>query len=143
MTIFERNLRNSNLHRILKMSIQNKLKILICEDNKLAVKTLSYIIEKEGFISETAEDGNKALSFIENNTYDLIIMDIHLPFHSGLELIKYARTDLKLDTPVLILTAFSDPQMQHQSGELGISGYIIKPFNPTDLIQQIKSILKV
>lgn len=125
------------------MSIQNKLKILICEDNKLAVKTLSYIIEKEGFISETAEDGNKALSFIENNTYDLIIMDIHLPFHSGLELIKYARTDLKLDTPVLILTAFSDPQMQHQSGELGISGYIIKPFNPTDLIQQIKSILKV
>ena len=63
-------------------------------------------------------------------------MDIHLPFHSGLELIKYVRTDLKLDTPVLSLTAFSDPQMQHQSGELGISGYIVKPFNPTDLIHR-------
>ena len=123
--------------------MQKKLKILICEDNQLTMKTLSFILEKEGFISETAEDGNKALSLLENINYDLIIMDIHLPFHSGLELIKYLRTDLKLNTPVLILTAFSDPQMQHQSGELGISGYIIKPFNPTDLIIQIKSILKV
>ncbi len=123
--------------------MQEKLKILICEDNKLAMKTLSFILEKEGFISETAEEGNKALLLLEKNIYDLIVMDIHLPFHSGLELIRYVRTDLKLKTPVVILTAFSDPQMQHQSGELGISGYIIKPFNPSDLIQQIKSILKV
>ena len=123
--------------------MQKKLKILVCEDNKLTLKTLSFILEKEGFLSETAEDGNKALPLLENSSYDLIIMDIHLPFHSGLELIKYLRTDLKLDTPVLILTAFSDPQMKHQSGELGISGYILKPFNPTDLITNVKSILKV
>jgi two-component system response regulator VicR len=123
--------------------MQKKLKILICEDNQLAIKTLSFILVKEGFITETADDGNKALSFLENETYDLIIMDIHLPFHSGLELIKYLRSDLKLDTPVLIVTAFSDAQMQQQSGELGISGYILKPFNPTDLITEIKSILKV
>lgn len=117
-------------------------KILICEDNTLAMKTLSFILEKEGFISETADDGNKALALLEHSIYDLIIMDIHLPYHSGLELIKYVRTDLKLDTPVLIVTAFSDNQMQQQSGGLGISGYILKPFNPSDLIQQIKSILK-
>jgi DNA-binding response OmpR family regulator len=123
--------------------MQKKLKILICEDNKLAMKTLSFILEKEGFISETAEDGNKALSLLEHSIYDMILMDIHLPYHSGLELIKYLRTDLKLETPVLIVTAFSDSQMQHQSGELGISGYVVKPFNPSDLIHQIKSILKV
>jgi DNA-binding response OmpR family regulator len=107
------------------------------------MKTLSFILEKEGFLTETAEDGNRALSLLGISIYDLIIMDIHLPYHSGLELIKYLRTDLNLDTPVLILTAFSEPQMQHQAGELGISGYIIKPFNPTEIITQIKSILKV
>jgi two-component system response regulator VicR len=107
------------------------------------MKTLSFILEKEGFLSESAEDGNKALSLLGTSSYDLIIMDIHLPYHSGLELIKHLRTDLNLDTPVLILTAFSDLQMQHQAGELGISGYIIKPFNPTEIITQIKSILKV
>jgi len=118
-------------------------KILICEDNTLALRTLTFILEKEGFISETAEDGNKALALIEHSNYDLIIMDIHLPYHSGLELIKYLRTDMKLETPVLILTAFSDIQMQNQSEGLGISGYVLKPFNPSDLIQQVRSILKV
>src|ERR1035437_2343294 len=118
------------------------MKILICEDNQLAMNTLSFILEKEGFKSDTAEDGKKAITLLQQTVFDLILMDIHLPFHSGLELIKYLRSDLKMNTPVLVLTAFSDPQMQSQAGELGISGYIVKPFNPSDLIQQIRSILK-
>jgi DNA-binding response OmpR family regulator len=117
------------------------MKILICEDNQLAMNTLSFILEKEGFKSDTAEDGNKALVLLQKTVYDLILMDIHLPFHSGLELIKYLRSDLKMNTPVLVLTAFSDLQMQHQAAELGISGYIIKPFDPSDLILQICAIL--
>ena len=118
------------------------MKILICEDNKLAMNTLSFILEKEGLKSDTAEDGNIALILLQKTVYDLILVDIHLPFHSGLELIKYLRSDLKMKTPVLVLTAFSDPQIKLQAWELGISGYIVKPFNPSDLIQQIKSILK-
>ena len=118
------------------------MKILICEDNQLAMNTLSFILEKEGFKSDTAEDGNIALTLLQKTVYDLILVDIHMPFHSGLELIKYLRSDLKMNTPVLVLTAFSDPQMQLQAGELGISGYIVKPFNPSYLIQQIRSILK-
>jgi DNA-binding response OmpR family regulator len=119
-----------------------KKKILICEDNQLAMHTLSFILEKEGFKSDTAEDGNKALTFLHETVYDLILMDIHLPFHSGLELIRYLRSDLKMNTPVLVLTAFSDLQMQRQAGELGINGYIVKPFDPTDLMSQICFILK-
>jgi DNA-binding response OmpR family regulator len=119
------------------------MKILICEDNKLALNALSFILNKEGFISDTAEDGNKALVLLQQTVYDLILVDIHLPFHSGLELIKFLRSDLKMNTPVLVLTAFSDPQIQRQARELGISGYIVKPFNPSDLVQQIRSILKM
>ena len=118
------------------------MKILICEDNKLAMNTLSFILEKEGYKSDTAEDGNKAFTFLQKTVYDLILVDIHLPFHSGLEVIKYLRSDLKMNTPVLVLTAFSDLQMQSQAGELGISGYIVKPFDPSDLIRQICFILK-
>jgi len=119
-----------------------KMKILICEDNQLAMNTLSFILEKEGFKSDIAEDGNKALTLLQKTVYDLILVDIHIPFHSGLEVIKYLRSDLKLNTPVLVLTAFSDLQVQRQAGELGISGYIVKPFDPSDLIGQICSILK-
>jgi len=119
------------------------MRILICEDNTLALRTLSIVLEREGFVAETADDGNKALAYLQKNSYDLIIVDIHLPFHSGLEVIRHLRTDLKKDTPVIVLSAFSDLQMQKQAGEMGISGYILKPFNPTDMVNTIKSILKM
>lgn len=118
------------------------MKILICEDDQLAMNLLSFIMKKEGFNSDTAEDGNKALSLLQKTVYDLILMDIHLPFHSGLEVIRYLRADLKMKTPVLVLTAFSDLQTQRQAAELGTSGYIVKPFDPSDLIRQIGFILK-
>jgi len=122
--------------------MNDSMKILICEDNKMALKTICVVLEREGYKSDTVENGNDAITLLTDNLYDMVIVDIHLPYHSGLELVEYLRTDLKLDTPVLIVTAFSDAQMQSQAAELGINGYIIKPFNPTDLVNKINSILK-
>lgn len=119
------------------------MKILVCEDNKLALKTITVILGKEGFVTEFAENGNDAVDCLSRNTYDLIITDIHLPFRSGLELVKYLRSDLKMTTPVIVLTAFSDPQMQKQAIELGINDYIVKPFNPVELLSKIRAVLKL
>jgi DNA-binding response OmpR family regulator len=119
------------------------MRLLVCEDNKLVMKTLSVVLEKNGFKVDIAEDGNKAFEFLHNTAYDLILVDIHLPFHSGLEIIKFLRSDLKQRTPVLVLSAFSDFEMQRQAGELEIEGYIVKPFNPSDLTLKIRSILKL
>jgi len=117
------------------------MKILICEDNPMAMRTLSVVLEREGYDADVADDGNVGIEMLQKNEYDLLVIDIHLPYRSGLELIKYVRTDQEKDTPVIILTAFSDNQMQRQAGELGISDYIVKPFNPVDLVTKIKSIL--
>ncbi len=117
------------------------MKILICEDNPMAMKTLTVILEREGFEADVADDGNVGIEMLQKNDYDLLVIDIHLPYRSGLELIKFVRTDQGKDTPVIILSAFSDNQMQRQAGELGISDYIVKPFNPVDLVSSIKLIL--
>lgn len=117
------------------------MRILICEDNKLALNTISVILGREGFKADIAEDGVAAINLMEKNVYELILVDIHLPFHSGLELVKYLRSELRRDTPVIILSAFSDPQMQKQAGELGINSYMVKPFNPGELISKIRSVL--
>jgi DNA-binding response OmpR family regulator len=117
------------------------MKILICEDNRLALKTISVVLEREGFESDTAENGNDAIKLLKENVYDMAVVDIHLPYHSGLELVKFLRSELKSDTPVLIVTAFSDQQMQRQAAELGIDGYIVKPFNPFELLEKIRLIL--
>ena len=124
------------------MSTDDEMGILISEDNKLAKKTLSLLIEKEGYSTDTAEDGIEALHLITENNYDLIVVDIHLPYHSGLELVKYLRSDMNKNTPVLIVSAFSDPQVQKQAGDLGINGYIVNPFNPGELLEKIRSICK-
>lgn len=118
------------------------MKILICEDNPLALKTLTVVLEREGFITSTASDGNIAMSLLQQNEYDYLVIDIHLPYHSGLELLKYVRSDLGKKTPALILTAFSDTQMQKQAKEFGIDGYIVKPFSPADLVKRIRSAIK-
>ena len=102
----------------------------------MAMKTLSVVLEREGYETHTAEDGNVAIDLLMKNNYDLLVVDIHLPYRSGLELVKYVRSDLQKDTPAIILTAFSDHQMQRQAGELGISDYIVKPFNPGDLLEK-------
>lgn len=119
------------------------MRLLICEDNKLVRKTLTVVLEKEGFEIDMAQDGNIAFDLLHKNLYDLVLIDIHLPFHSGLEIIKFLRSDLKQKTPVLVLSAFSDLEMQRQARELEIDGYMIKPFNPSDLVQKIRSILKM
>ena len=119
------------------------MKILICEDNQLAIKTLAFVLEKEGFELDTAEDGNKAVSLIQKGNYDLILMDIHLPFLSGLELVEHLRGDLKKETPVIVISAFSDQHVQRQARELGISDYFVKPLKLTDLIDRIRLILKM
>jgi DNA-binding response OmpR family regulator len=117
------------------------MKILICEDNPMAMRTLAVILEREGFAADMAEDGNVAIELLQRNDYDLLVVDIHLPYRSGLELVKFVRSDQGKETPVIILTAFSDHQMQRQAGELGINDYIVKPFNPADLVARIKTIL--
>lgn len=107
----------------------------------MAMKTLSVVLEREGYKADVADDGNVGIEMLEKNDYDLLVIDIHLPYRSGLELIKFVRSEQGKDTPVIILSAFSDNQMQRQAGELGISDYIVKPFNPVDLVAKIKSIL--
>lgn len=107
----------------------------------MAMKTLSVILEREGYQADVADDGNVGIEMLQKNDYDLLVVDIHLPYRSGLELIKFVRSEQGKDTPVIILSAFSDNQMQRQAGELGISDYIVKPFNPVDLVAKIKSIL--
>ncbi len=118
------------------------MRILICEDNKLAITALTVFLGKEGYETINAVDGNEAMALIDENEYDLILVDIHLPYHSGLELIRHLRSDLKKKTPVIVVSAFSDQQIQRQAHELGIDDYIVKPIDPTSLINKIRTLLR-
>jgi DNA-binding response OmpR family regulator len=119
------------------------MKILVCEDNQLALRAMSVVLEREGYDPVTVSDGNRAIEELRKSDYDLAIVDIHMPYHSGLEVIRFLRTELKKQTPVLIVSAFSDPQIQRQAGEMKVSGYITKPFDPDDLLRKIRAAVAV
>lgn len=106
------------------------------------MRALAVFLTKEGFETFNAVDGNEAMQMLDTNEYDLVLIDIHLPYHSGLELINHLRSDLKKKTPVIVVSAFSDPQIQRQARELGIIDYIVKPIDPTTLIEKIRTVLK-
>jgi len=106
------------------------------------MRALAVFLSKEGFETVNAVDGNEAMHLLNTNEYDLVLVDIHLPYHSGLELIRHLRSDLKKKTPVIVVSAFSDPQIQRQAHELGINDYIVKPVDPTSLIEKIRTVLK-
>lgn len=115
--------------------------ILICEDNKLAARALSAVLARDGYLAEVATDGNEALTLLKNTEYDLIIADIHLPYHSGLELVRYLHKDLGRKTPVIVVSAFSDAQMQRQAKELGVLEYVVKPVDMSYILDRVRSLI--
>ncbi len=114
------------------------MSILVCEDNNLVAATLSAILGKEGYKTELASDGSKALDLLSKYDYLLLLVDIHLPYHSGLELVKYVRSDLNKITPIIVISTFSDPQIIKDAMVLGANDYIVKPIDPVYLIRMVK-----
>jgi len=115
------------------------MSILVCEDNKVVAYTISAILSRAGFKAEVASDGNIAFKLLENNDYKLILLDIHLPYHSGLEIVRHVRLDQNKLVPIIVVSTFSDPQILQQAKELGVNDYIVKPIDPVYLIDRIKS----
>jgi DNA-binding response OmpR family regulator len=118
-------------------------KILVCEDDRLMQRALDILLGKEGFEIEHAFDGNEAFELIKSKAYDVIIVDIHLPYSSGLEIIECLRNELKKNTPVIVVTAISDKQIQNQAASLGIDKYILKPYDPKELVKTISDTIKI
>lgn len=116
-------------------------KILIVEDDKTIVENLSEFLENEGYDVEYVMSKKEALSIIETNIYDLVLLDVSLGDGNGFSVCS-AIKQLNKDTPVIFLTA-SDDEFSVVTGlDLGADDYISKPFRPRELVSRIKSVLR-
>lgn len=115
--------------------------ILIVEDEPSIVMLIKYNIEKAGFLTDVAVDGEIAIKKSRENKYDLIILDIMLPKIDGMVVCKTIRKD-ENQVPILMLTA-KDEEYDKVSGlEIGADDYLTKPFSPRELIARINAILR-
>lgn len=116
-------------------------KILLVDDDQDLSQLLREYLEVEGYTCQGAFDGVSGLSMAQQQSFDLIILDIMLPKMTGIEVLKQLRqTDES--TPVLMLTAKGDDVDRILGLELGADDYLPKPCNPRELLARIKAILR-
>ena len=116
------------------------VKILIVEDDTLLLNTLKFDLESEGFEIIAANSYDKGLNIIENNVFDLAILDINLPDGDGFTLCKEIKSFS--NTPVIFLTARDLEEDEIRGFDLGADDYITKPFSLKLLKKRIHAILK-
>ncbi|MDQ7816683.1 MAG: response regulator transcription factor [Melioribacteraceae bacterium] len=116
-------------------------KILLVEDEETLALGLEFNLTDEGYYVEWAKDGKQALVLFELKEYDLIILDIMLPFYNGFEIAKFVRTK-KPQIPILMLTARTTPEDKVMGLETGADDYMTKPFHLDELLIRIKGMLK-
>ncbi len=119
-----------------------KKKILVVDDEKTIVELVRIRLEKYGYKVQTALSGKEALNVVQKEKPDLVILDIMMPEMDGYEVLKKLRGDLKLDMPVMLLTAKCADNDVWESWQSGVEYYVTKPFTAHTLLRGVQLCLK-
>ncbi|GAA0090330.1 response regulator transcription factor [Paraclostridium bifermentans] len=119
------------------------INILLIDDEKKICEFVKAYLDKEGYKTDIAYNGNDAINYLDNNQYDIVLLDRMLPDISGEEICNYIRNNCKLiNVSIIMLSAKTEDDDRIEGFELGCDDYICKPFNVKELILRIKSVLK-
>lgn len=116
-------------------------KLLLIEDDASIVRSLTEFLQSEGFEVQNASGQTKALQLLEQQPFDLVLLDISLADGNGFAVCSAIKDGYSL--PVIFLTASSDEYSTVTGFNLGADDYIAKPFRPRELVSRIKNILRL
>jgi DNA-binding response OmpR family regulator len=117
-----------------------KEKILIVDDEQRIVELVRAYLEKEGYTTIEASDGEVALGLWRKEKPDLVVLDILMPQLDGLEFCREVRKES--NTPIIILSARSQEEDRLVGLELGADDYVVKPFSPRELVARVRAVLR-
>ena len=124
---------------------KSKLKILLVEDDRIEVLKLKRSIPKEfdNYTLKLASNGKDAFTAIQEDTPDMIILDLNMPDTNGIEFLNIIKGDDDLKhIPVIILTTSNHDKDVYECYKLGIAGYVLKPLKYEDYESKIQAIIK-
>ena len=117
------------------------MRVLLAEDEKALSKALVTILERNNYSVDAVYDGESALEYLENDNYDIAILDIMMPKIDGLTVLKNVRKRNNL-IPILLLTAKSEVDDKVEGLDAGANDYLAKPFHSKELLARIRAIIR-
>jgi len=117
-------------------------RVLAVDDSPSIRSLVTYVLEEAGFSVVVAEDGQKALDYARQHTVDVVLTDINMPNLDGIDLIKGLRALPHYKyVPMLVLTTESGTKRKMDGKAAGATGWIVKPFDPDQLVSTIEKVL--
>jgi DNA-binding response OmpR family regulator len=113
--------------------MKEKKRILVVDDDVSILKVFKHILEKEGFVVETAETGKDALKKIKKDDFDVWLVDVRLPDMDGTDLLR-----TKADAIKIIVTGFSSDEVGKRAADYGADDFLVKPVRPEELIATVR-----
>ncbi|GAA3402678.1 response regulator [Paenibacillus hodogayensis] len=119
------------------------MNILVADDESVLRFLLTETLADEGYAIAEAEDGRQAMEKLEQESYDLVILDYMMPEKTGVEVCEWLRgTETpNRDIPVILLTAKALEKDKEKARAAGVTAYVVKPFSPLQLIDTVESLL--
>jgi DNA-binding response OmpR family regulator len=115
-------------------------RVLVVDDEPMVRDVLARFLAKEGFVVDTAEDGEAALAALDRNSPDLVVLDLMLPRIDGLEVFRRIRD--RGPAAVIMLTAKGEETDRVVGLELGADDYVTKPFSPREVVARVRAVLR-
>ena len=115
-------------------------KILIVDDEPRIRELIREHLQYAGYTCEEAADGSAALAQVTSSSFDLVILDLMMPFMDGMTCLREMR-GRHINTPVIILTARGEEYDKLAGLEAGADDYVVKPFSPRELVARVKAVL--
>lgn len=119
-------------------------KILVVDDEPDILKTVNFRLKKAGYEALTAANGQEAIAIIRKEKIDLVLLDLVMPVMDGYELYRIIKGDENFrDIPIIILSASAHKNtVEDTRKELKVEGYLLKPFEAQELLDNIRNVLK-
>lgn len=123
----------------------SKKRVLVVDDSATVRQQVSQVLTKVGFEVVEAADGQIGADMIkEDKTINVVICDVNMPRMNGIEMLSHVRTEQKnLDLPILMLTTDGQPALIKRAKEAGARGWMVKPFNPVQLVAAVQKLAGV
>lgn len=118
--------------------IENKKPLILAVDDEPAIRSaVQLILSRSNCEVICAQNEEEAKAAVQANTVDLILLDVKLGRTSGLDFLRYLRDELKIQTPVMMMSGLADTERIKEANKYNIKGFLMKPFNSKSLDEKV------